>query len=168
MKLTISDRDAFVHAVMKDVPQVDYEGQAKDMVRAECINKLPPKIKALWSDKDLRGFIRCDSYVRVDGFIGSVAVPPVEYTMSSSTAKKVKALAEKHKTQRKSRDELRAKVKAMIDGCSTLKQAKDRLPEFSKYLPTERGSTGVVGLPIVANIVSDLTKAGWPKDGSKS
>lgn len=163
MKLSASDRDAFVTAVMGDVPRIDYEGQAKDMVRAECVAKLPPKVRALWDDKELRGFVRCDSYQHVYGFTGSVAVPPVGYTMTAATTKKVKALADKHAAQRKQRDALRDKVKAVIQGCTTLKQARERLPEFAKYLPAERGSTGATDLPAVANVVADLTKAGWPK-----
>lgn len=59
---------------------------------------------------------------------------------------------------------LKAKLTAAIAACFTLKQAKERLPEFVKYLPTDRDSTGTSNLPAVANLVADLVQLGWPKD----
>lgn len=87
MRLTKSDKEAFVRAVMDDVPMVDYD----------------------------------------------------EHRHSALLCQRVFA-----------------------ETCSTLKTAKERLPEFEKYLPTERGTTGTINLP-VANTVADLINAGWPK-----
>lgn len=66
--------------------------------------------------------------------------------------------------QTASRNALESKLNAIIGGCTTLKQAMERLPEFVKYLPQERGGKVISTLPAIANVVADLTAAGWPKD----
>ena len=38
-----------------------------------------------------------------------------------------------------------------------------KLPEFAHYLPAEDAPAGR-SLPVVANLVTDFVKAGWPKD----
>lgn len=57
---------------------------------------------------------------------------------------------------------LRKQLTAVIASCTTLKQAKEALPEFIKYLPKEPGSAIDRTLPVVGNLVADLVKAGWP------
>lgn len=168
MKLNTADRDAFVTAVIGDVPSVDYVTQAHLIVLDEVGAKLPAKVRAVWDSKELRGYVRCDNYFRANGFNTSFAIPLGGYTPSAANIKKLQALADKYSAQRKQRDDLRAKVRAVIESCTTLKQAKERLPEFTKYLPAERGTTGVCGLPVIANVVADLSKAGWPKDKNKA
>ena len=168
MKLTKTDKDAFVVAVMNDVPSVDYTSQARVLVTADAASKLPKNVRAIWDNNETRGFIRCDIYFRAAGFNTSFSIPYVDYAPSVAMAKKLQGLADKNQAQRKQRDDLRDKVNAVISGCTTLKQALDRLPEFAKYLPTERGTTGVSGLPAIANVVADLSKAGWPKDRTKA
>ena len=64
-------------------------------------------------------------------------------------------------------DNLRKQLTAVIASCTTLKQAKKALPEFVKYLPEEPGSAIDRTLPVVGNLVADLSKAGWPKKDSK-
>lgn len=167
MKLNNSDRDAFVNAVMDDVPQVDYSAQARKLVLDAAAAKLPPKVRALWNDKDLRSFVRCDKWVRTPFGLDSVHIPPVEGAVTPQLQSELENLAVLAQEQRTARRELERKVRATIISCSTLNQAKERLPEFEKYLPVDRGSTGTVNLPAVANVVADLTKAGWPKSSKK-
>ena len=47
-------------------------------------------------------------------------------------------------------------------GASTRKGLADALPEFEKYLPADEPAA-VRSLPVVANVVADFVKAGWPK-----
>lgn len=58
---------------------------------------------------------------------------------------------------------LRKQLTAVITACSTLKQATEALPEFIKYLPEEAAKTIDRTLPVVGNLFTDLSKAGWPK-----
>lgn len=169
MKLTKSDRDAFVRAVMDDVPQVDYDEEAKKLAQAALLDAMPKKVRAAYDAhpeyfksksvetpyhlRDLHVFGVPDSggygCLRTDSFIEVWA--------------ELQHLAERKDAQKEKLSRLREKLAAVIGGCSTLKQAQERLPEFIKYLPADRTGTGVSGLPVVANVVADLTAAGWPK-----
>ena len=53
------------------------------------------------------------------------------------------------------------KLRNAIDSCNTRKALMDRLPEFEKYFPIEVEPTK--NLPALENVVSDLSKLGWPK-----
>ena len=67
MKLTKSDREAFVSAVMHDTPQIDFVGQAKKLALDAAVKKLPKKVRECWDDNTLRGFVKCDNYVSLAG-----------------------------------------------------------------------------------------------------
>lgn len=64
--------------------------------------------------------------------------------------------------QNKVRAALENQVSGIISTCSTLKTAEERLPEFKKYLPADRGGSGLANL-LVANVLAELMNAGWPK-----
>ena len=160
MKLTKSDREAFVQAVMDDVPQVDYDEQAKKHCIELCIERMPAPARAAYLDKESREYIETNYGWLPNGLNGHSL--PCRPGTHFSDAVLDKLAAEKEKQQAQY-DDLRLKLKVTIDSCSTLKQAKERLPEFEKYLPADRDGTGVSNLPAIANLVADLTRAGWPK-----
>lgn len=164
MKLTKADKEAFVRAVMDDVPMVNHNEEAASLVMAEVIANLPEKVKTAyeahpeWIKRDL---------INLPGCLRSMYGPALGYTRASELSKelqeRLEALAAAEKEQLRVRCELEQKVRAIINSCTTLKQAKERLPEFEKYLPAERGSFGTAQLPVVANLVTDLVNLGWPK-----
>lgn len=164
MRLTTSDRDAFVNAVMKDVPQIDYREQAYKLVRDYHLNKLPPEVRK--AVKTLgEGWFKTN-YVNLPSYLGSCYCITFDGATDSNPLAAVPELLELNeqaKVQDKARGELRRKVHGAIAGCATLKQAKDRLPEFEKYLPKDRDGHGTANLPAISNVVAELTKAGWPK-----
>lgn len=166
MKLTTSDRDAFVRAVMNDVPAVDYDEKAREVVTAATVAKLPPKVREIWNDPKLRGFLRCNQWQRLPRPLHDLNTLPVDGWETEAVKEKLQDLATAKHKQEEEHDALQAKLRGIIKACSTLKQATERLPEFVKYLPADRTSTGVVNLP-VANVVADLMAAGWPKDQPK-
>jgi hypothetical protein len=67
---------------------------------------------------------------------------------------------ENARTQQENRREMTKKIEAAIKGCRTLKQAKEQLPEFTKYLPKEAEVTRNV--PVVTGLVEELSALGWP------
>jgi hypothetical protein len=161
MKLTKYDRDAFISSVMHDTPSVDYAEQARALVHKEAVAKAPQKIKSIYSDNSLRGFLKFDKYYNMPHPLGSVRTLDTEFK-NDELNEKLNELAKKHKEQSGLRNDLSNKVKAVIYACSTLKQATERLPEFIKYLPKNRDEI-TSGVPSVVGLVEDLTKAGWPK-----
>ena len=165
MKLTKFDKDAFVSSVMNDVPQIDYKAQADKLCRAWAIEQMPPVVAAAYAAHP-QYFENC--YLRQpDGFQRCyVPMPENEYKLKERAPEfweKLQALADANNAQRDVLRSLEIKVKNSIGACSTLKQAKERLPEFEKYLPTDRDGKVTPNLPALANLVTDLVAAGWPK-----
>lgn len=163
MKLTMSDRSAFVRAVMDDVPSEDYAAQARKLVQDYFVSILPPAVRAVYDDKELRHYLNGhEKYgfgVANGYYIGAAA----EVRLPDELQAKLSDLGAIDSDQYQKRIALIAKLEAAIKACVTLKQAKERLPEFEKYLPADRGETGVKNLPAISNLVVDLTNAGWPK-----
>lgn len=173
MRLTNYIRDSFVRAVMQDVPFIDYTEQIRSAVMKAAVARLPKTAQALYNDPKTRDFIvksRCfHAGVNID------TVPGFSQwnTPAGATKEEAKAffdqfadLVNKKAAQEKQRDELERKLKATAAACSTRKSLLEMLPEFEKYLPAEAEPSK--NLPAISNLVVDLVKAGWPKDGRKS
>lgn len=161
MNLTKSDREAFVRAVMDDVPMVDYDEQAGKLLTAAAIELMPEPVRVAYQTHP--GWFARKYIYTLAGLQGQAI--PLENTRSlekHAVWKEVEKLGEQADVQAKAREAMRRKLTATIEACRTLKQAQRMLPEFEKYLPKERGVTGTTTLP-VANLVADLTALGWPK-----
>lgn len=164
MRLNRDDKEAFVRAVMQDVPSEDFQAQAAELVNDYFKAKAPKDVVAF--DKKYPGKLKTH-YISgryISGY-HTVFAEDTCYNIDSSHPdlwEQVKAVEEKRDEQRQRMRDLEARVRGMIEACNTLKQAKERLPEFEKYLPKDRGAAGTADLP-VANVVAELSKAGWPK-----
>lgn len=162
MKLNKTDCAAFVRAVMQDVPHTDYQEQVQWTVDNYFAARCPADVVAF--AKKYPGRLRSYFVSHTD----SAHTPFVEqpqYNIESNHPelyRAVRVILDKKAEQQRQRDELRNKVAGMIAGCTTLKQARERLPEFEKYLPKERDPATTAGVP-VSNVVAELTKAGWSK-----
>lgn len=158
MKLTISDRDAFVRSVMDDVPKVNYDLQLIQAINEEVLAQAPAKLVAIAKDKTLKHLLNRSLYTKIGRWSGYIYDIP--FNASDALVARVNELYSLREGQTKTRSELRQKVEGVIKACSTLKQAKERLPEFEKYLPLNRDGGGTANLPVIANVVADLSKAG--------
>jgi hypothetical protein len=167
VKLTNTIRDAFIRSVMDDTPSIDYAEQIRDAAMKAAVSKMPPKVASLWKDKELR------QWVRLVGFsfdvVGGVSLPaPVgDFTDEKRAYKatieaEISTLLAKAEGQRKERLELKNKIKGAAYGYTTRKALADAMPEFAKYLPADEAAANR-SLPVVANVVADFVKAGWPK-----
>ena len=162
MKLTNYHRDAFVLSVMDDVPQEDYQEQYRAAVLADAVAQLPHKVRAVWDNAELRHYLRVYTIYPVTG-AGSVMIPSVDsnFDLSSKAKEACQTLANLSKVQSLHRNELKRKLTSIAKSCSTRKSLATALPEFEKYLPAETETTR--NLPVIANVVTDFIKAGWPK-----
>ena len=158
MRLTNTMRTAFVRAAMQDVPQVDYTEQIRSAAIDYAVAKMPPKIRAIWNDKELRGYIKIEHNT-----VGGVAVAmPGDYVTYEELYTACKSVIAQHKAQRTERDNLTTKLTGVANSCATRKALADALPEFAKYLPPEETPINR-SMPALANVVADFMKAGWPK-----
>jgi hypothetical protein len=163
MRLTKSDKDAFVLAVVQDIPKIDYQEQVRALVYEDSIAQLPAKVQPIARDKALSHYLETGSYWRTSfGSIRVFEARGTSFTLSKEVQAKVEKLCELHNEQEKRLDEARAKLRGAIEPCTTLKIALERLPEFEQYLPKQQEKT--VYLPSIANLCADLSKLGWPKD----
>lgn len=162
MKLTNTIRDAFVRAAMADVPTVDYQEKTIKVVMEDAVSQLPPKVRAIYKDKELSSFVR-----HKDRYFGNAyAQVPCggnDFKLTNDAAKKFSDLKEQSEAQEKRNRELTQKLHAVAYSVTTRKALVDALPEFEKYLPAD-DAAACRTLPAIANVVSEFVKAGWPKD----
>lgn len=158
MRLTNTMRTAFVRAAMQDVPQVDYTEQIRTVAIDYAVAKLPPKIRAIWNDKDLRGHVGTSQI-----FVGGayIAIPGDGMTEEERHTA-FGSLIAMRKAQQTELDNLATKLTGVANSCATRKALADALPEFAKYLPPEETPINR-SMPALANVVADFMKAGWPK-----
>lgn len=166
MRLTKTIREAFVRAAMNDVPTRDYQAEIHKLLQDDAISKLPPKVKAIAEDKDLRHFLKTESHYISGYHCSNVRVMHPEYSRSHEVNMKVEALLVEFAHQNDRRNALRTKLSATAEAVTTRKALVDLLPEFEKYLPADEAKA-VASLPAVANVLSDFVKAGWPKNQPK-
>ena len=192
MKLTKQHREDFVQAVLGDVPNSNYPTQAEDYARI-LIKKAAEKVGVSSIALERLAFNSCSVYLsqhnktgqlartrHESGWsyrdqnthcffaVGSHGLLPEEVTAIEQDAK-IQELVDLYIKESENRAKLAQKVRAVIDACNTLKQAQEALPEFAKYLPEEPEKMDR-SLPVVGNLVAELTKAGWPdkkKTGTK-
>lgn len=166
-RLTNYERDAFISAVMDDVPHIDYNEIARKALQNKAVSMLPPKVRAL--HKEFGHLFNSVHLYAVPGALGDVAVVGETRTLVLDEMKKdvtfwksIEELGQAVRTQRDARKALESKIKAAIYGCTTIEKAHAVMPEFAKYLkklaaPVDRT------VPVIANLVADLNAAGWPR-----
>lgn len=174
MKLTTNMRDAFVRAVLQDVPTVDYNAEFKKLAVEHCLSKLPKEIVKVYNNNSLRGFLNFETVnVRAEYYESEVsAALPLYDTYSVvksdlAAMPEVQAITQAKQAQSDRLVQIRHDLKAAIYSVSTLKQALELLPEFAKYLPKPDDKPIKFAPAVIANLATNLTAAGWPKDQKK-
>jgi len=167
-------KQAIVTAIMNDVPHVDYEEQQNALLTEWAVSRMPPKVHAVWTDKNLRHYVKLERFNKVlmgphgeEKYVSAGYIPMPEdqhKTLPAELSHKLVELEHLSDEQSERWRELREKVRGLINGCSSTKQVRDTCPEFEKYLPKGEGST--ISLPSVANVVTELMKEGWPKEAA--
>lgn len=168
MRLTNTLRDAFVRAVMNDVPQVDYHEKTQKLAD----KYLDEKFAEVFGDKLTRqqaaesGWVE-ESSIYTPGCLPNVYGPcPGYHCLEGSPIwAELRQFAEAHEAQSDALGALEAKLRAVALSVATTEALAKLLPEFEKYLPASDPKAQM--LPAVANIVADFVKAGWPKSEQK-
>lgn len=179
-RITDSIRSAFVTSVMKDTPSVDYLEQRRKVIQDHLFAIAPPAVLRIYKDKDLQRYLRPDTVLyesegrgRYSWGLGKFwLVPDVDGNttyeiVDKEVLKKLVAIDNADTAQTKQHSELSIKLLATIKAFNTVKQARDALPEFVKYLPDE-ADPKCKTLPAINDLVTDLVKAGWPDKGKKN
>lgn len=165
MKLTNTIRDAFIRAVMDDVPSIDYDEQIRRAVVEDALRQAPEFVREAWKLESTRVWVQTATVWHGDV---SITIPFMDgygsdFVLTRVGANLVNPLVEKKTAQRETRDNLRTKIRAVAYSVTTRKALIDALPEFEKYLPADERAA-LRSVPAVANVVADFVKAGWPKE----
>lgn len=167
MKLTNYLRDAYITSVMTDVPHEAYEDQIHKQILDDAVAQLPGPVRAIWKNSDLQGYLDLSSVYPV-ARTGCVQVPclnPKNFKLTDAAMTRVLELVNLRDGQSSRLNSLRTRLRSIAYGCTTRKALAEALPEFEKYLPKEEETSR--NLPVIANVVSDFVKAGWPKGAKK-
>lgn len=166
MKLTNTIRDAFVRAAMNDVPSVDFEEQYRKLMTDDAVAQLPPAVRKLWDNKAARDYVHLtqvgDRYRSFHAYVPGMR----GFKPSTEATEKGQALKAQQEAQEATQRQLSENLKSAAYSVSTRKALVDMLPEFEKYLPEDEAAANR-SVPVIANLVADFSKAGWPK-GKKS
>lgn len=156
MKLTNLHKDAIVRAIMQDVPPIDKQKRADD-IKAAIVKAMSPEVRKLYKTKP--GALRTASVSYTNPFRewgGDTVVGDV-------TEDQIKEITAPYRKQVDELSAMERKLRHAFKGINTLKQAVDAFPEFKKYYPCEE--TPTKNLPALANIMADMSKLGWHKQG---
>lgn len=156
MKLTKLHKEAIVRAIMQDTPPIDKVKRAEAII-AEVVKAMSPEVRKLYKTKPDALRRRTVPYTNQYSNWHECVVGDV-------TDEKIKEIAAPYKLQEDERNAMQRKLTGAFEGINTLKQALTSFPEFKKYYPTEAEPTK--NLPALANVMADLTKLGWPKQGA--
>ena len=148
MKLNNHHRDSFIRAVMDDVPEMK---MTTSDVQGMYEEAMPPKVRNIFKDETLRKHLRHEGI-----YAGSMRHYVCTGNLSESEIMK------DYHAHIDERNKMRSKLRAMAYGCSTLKQLKEAAPDLTKYMPSETGKV-TAGVPMIINVMEDLTKLGFPK-----
>lgn len=167
MRLNKHHKQAFVIAVVQDIPTVDYDEQAQKLVRDALFQKMPLEIQVIYENKKLREWL-VTNHIRMPGSLSSLWTQHVgSHNPPAEINDQLEELARLKQEQTAKVRVIAQKVGGLINSVSTRKQALELMPEFEKYLPKETGSTGVTNLPAIQNTVAELVHMGWPKGEEK-
>ena len=166
MRLSTSMRQAFVRAVMDDVPFVDYDEQLRQLAQKTVDGYRPAAlVRALALDPSIQDWLNRD-YQFISKYSQSFCLVGAKQSLDRLNADKdftqaAQNLRKQQQAQLEQRSALESKLKASAQACQTRAQLAKALPEFEKYLPIEAGNSKC--LPALANLMSDFMAAGWPK-----
>ena len=198
MQLNKSQKSRIVNDIMRDVPEVDHLELIREYVQEEALKLMPAEVRAVYDNPETRGFLACCG-LHISGgyylgspraiFWGHGSQVPSSYgntlylnkrhwnkgeddltkRLLNTVHDKVALLVKQAEEQRKVRELMKDKLRTMLAGIRTLKQAKTMLePELHKYLPAEPPKTdpkaAQASTALVPYVVANLREMGWPKD----
>lgn len=165
MRLNNSIKNAFVKAVLDDTGFIDFNTQFNDRLKNHFYKIAPPEVKAIYDNPKTRPYIGQNSVslhygTQYLGWFCSLLVPVDGQVTDMDLLAELAFIKTQEKDQNDKRRELEAKLHGVIDSFTTVKLAREALPEFAKYLPEVDGSRCKT-LPAIAGLVADLQNVGW-------
>jgi hypothetical protein len=157
MRLDKYAKSSIIRAIMDDVPAPDKAKRRVDL-QAAVVKVMSPEVRKVYNKTP--GALR--TYHVGDTIYDGYGWNTRDIIAGDVTDEVIEEILKPYKAEDEARYATKRKLQGIVEGCSTLKQLQNLLPEFKQYMPTETAPTK--NLPAVANVVADLSKLGWPKD----
>ena len=171
MNLTKKLRDQIVHSIMADMPFDDGAQAARDAALDAAVALLPPKVRAVWDDPNIRGFVATRSVYTPEGVFG-VDAPINEHTFWGNGNRRERMVrvfgedgadafdqAARDVQQRQGdRTLLKSRLNAALASVRTVKAFCEAYPDLAKYAPAEPEK--VANLPATTDLMDTLKAAG--------
>lgn len=159
MRLDKYAKSAIIRAIMEDVPKPDVKAYRKT-IQAEIVKLMSPAVRKVYKEcpDALVKEYNSELYDGVDWDSRYVVVGNVPKDQFSAIFKPLSDAI-------RAREKVQSDLRGVVESASTLKRLKELLPEFVKYFPTE--TEPAKNVPAIANLVTDLTKLGWPDKKKK-
>jgi len=160
-------KDGMIRSIVADIPEEDFQAQGREFILEAVVAKLPPKVRAVWNDADLRPYIKT---ARISTGCNRISAN-VPWLDSWADAENVKAVVGQetwntfldycasNTRQIETRRELYRTLEANFASVRTRKQFIERFPELQKYLPEDRSSPA--NLPATNDLMERLKAAGF-------
>lgn len=165
MKLTKLMRDGFVARVMDDVPKIDYREKWAKRALEVAVAAMPGALQpvyALYPEYFRKWYAHCGPGFTAYLPNGDGSGPESRLRELIQADPMAKSFIDDSKAQNTAHDDIRTKLTGIAAACSTTQALLAALPELEKYIPAD--DTPTKNLPALANLVADLTLAGWPKE----
>jgi hypothetical protein len=157
MKIDKYVRQSIVRAIMADVPKPDKAKRRLELQEA-IVKAMSPAVRKVF--RECPGALKTHYFG--DLIYNSLNWASRELVVGDVTEEKLDELAKPYKDEDEAISAAHCKLQGAIEGCTTRKALMTRLPEFEKYYPAEEAPMSK-SLPALANVMSDLSKLGWPK-----
>lgn len=170
IRITKEIREQFVQGVLKDTPDKSTEliNAIKDAMNAQIKKEIPKPVYEFWKAGYGSYLQTCAEYSDPNNWRERVWYPynsggRISFEKNPGVIKARKAFEQ----YQESRKQLAVQLQGLIAGFTTVKAAREGLPEFAKYLPAEDSKPAYAVAVVAANVVSELNKAGWPDEKKK-
>ena len=161
MKLSKLTKQAIVRAIWNEVPEIDHKAR-KVAIQAALVELFTPEVKALYKTQPgALKVVYCTPLAGSTVRFCDMSYEDRHVTVADLTEEQIDSALEPYTEEDRARVEAHSKLTALVMGCSTRNQLVKLLPECEKYLPAEASTDR--SLPVVANVIADMTKLGWPK-----
>lgn len=155
-KLTSIQKSAIVRSIMNDVPETRGEDEFKVM-QEKAIELMSMEIRGIYA-KNPNALAKMH--------LGYLITPPIIVAGDADEKELMSFYNSNMVKKANERSSLARKIQGAVDGCNTLKQLREHLPEFEKYYKFLETAPVSKNLPAIAGVVAELTKFGWPKDAA--
>lgn len=162
MRLTTSIKKQIVNNIVADIAKRDFDSEVEKIIRDEAYKQLPGDLKKIYDDPKLREYLSWTYFHPCRGLSG-VKIHNCLLD-ENKIRKKIAPLERAFREKQEKIKHIKNSIYGTLEKISTVKKARELMPEFEKYMPEEERQ---IFYPIAKNISEELKALGWPAKETK-